>query len=374
MEKNNYKILHFCSYYIGSKVYKELFQRFSKKNIEQIVYVPIRNKKDFNKNKVENIHIKYVKILSIFTRVFYSLKLFLIVLWSFFYFYKKKENISIVHAHTLYADGIPAYIFSRLFRKDLIITLRNTDVNLGFKYFIQYKWLAKLALEYCNEIIFVSYAHKSIFNDYFGYEYDSKINIIPNGLSDDYINNALIKKINHPKNKVGIYVGCSDKNKNIKNALDAFFDATDNNSKFYIVGVEQEEYIRIYGDICNSYIDRVIFFGNLSSIEIMHKMDQASIFIMPSYFETFGLVYLEAISRCLPIIYTQGQGFDGAIQSINIGDKCNPHDIRDISIKIRNVLNMYPNGLIFDGKNIVTTFSWEEIAINYIEKIYKVNA
>ena len=35
---------------------------------------------------------------------------------------------------------------------------------------------------------------------------------------------------------------------------------------------------------------------------------------MPSITETFGLVYGEALSQGLLIIYTKGQGFDGQIK------------------------------------------------------------
>ena len=32
------------------------------------------------------------------------------------------------------------------------------------------------------------------------------------------------------------------------------------------------------------------------------------IYVMPSIIETFGLVYAEAMSQGLPVIYTRGQG------------------------------------------------------------------
>lgn len=35
---------------------------------------------------------------------------------------------------------------------------------------------------------------------------------------------------------------------------------------------------------------------------------------MPSFKETFGLVYAEALSRFIEVIYTKGQGFDGNLK------------------------------------------------------------
>lgn len=36
---------------------------------------------------------------------------------------------------------------------------------------------------------------------------------------------------------------------------------------------------------------------------------------MPSYHETFGLVYIEALTQHLAIVYTKGQGVDGMLDS-----------------------------------------------------------
>lgn len=40
---------------------------------------------------------------------------------------------------------------------------------------------------------------------------------------------------------------------------------------------------------------------------------------MPSHKETFGLVYAEAMSQGLPIIYTKNQGFDGQFPDGYVG-------------------------------------------------------
>ena len=49
-------------------------------------------------------------------------------------------------------------------------------------------------------------------------------------------------------------------------------------------------------------------------------MRSCSVFAMPSIFETFGLVYLEALSQNLPVVYTKGQGIDGMFDNtVGIG-------------------------------------------------------
>ncbi|WP_318460542.1 glycosyltransferase family 4 protein [Photobacterium leiognathi] len=363
------KVLHFCTYYMGSTVYKDLFSKLKNCNIEQLVFVPVRDKKHIDNNRVEGLDISYVYCLSIFTKLFYILKLFILTILSLYKY--KRCDVDYVHAHTLYADGIPAYIYALTFKKRLIITLRNTDVNVGFKFYPHYKWLAKKSLSYCDSIVFISKEHRSIFIEYFGDDFSNKIKVIPNGLTDYYIDNAVSKRSSVPSVDVGLYIGCCDKNKNIKMAIESFFHSTDNKSLFYIVGFSHDDYKNCYGLLDSKYEERVTFWGRKKTEEIVNIIDRSSVFIMVSHYETFGLVYLEAISRCVPVIYTEGQGFDGAVNDFYCGESCNPNDICDISNKITKVLDYYPKGLIFPEKNIVTKFSWNSIANNYIKNIYK---
>ena len=56
---------------------------------------------------------------------------------------------------------------------------------------------------------------------------------------------------------------------------------------------------------------------------------------MPSFPETFGLVYVEAMSQGLPIIYTKGQGIDGYFEDGKVGYPVNTKDSNDIVKKLR---------------------------------------
>ena len=56
---------------------------------------------------------------------------------------------------------------------------------------------------------------------------------------------------------------------------------------------------------------RIRFLGQLAPEAVRDQMRQAQIFCMPSYTETLGLVYLEAMKQGLPIIGRRGIGIDG---------------------------------------------------------------
>ena len=59
---------------------------------------------------------------------------------------------------------------------------------------------------------------------------------------------------------------------------------------------------------------------------------------MPSYTESFGLVYAEAMSQKLPVIYSKGQGFDGQFEEGLVGYHVSPYDVKDIANGILKAL------------------------------------
>ena len=84
---------------------------------------------------------------------------------------------------------------------------------------------------------------------------------------------------------------------------------------------------------------------------------------MPSLAETFGLVYLEALSQNLPVVYTKGQGIDGLFdESVGIG--VNPLSVEDIAEALRTILE---NQELFSNKTIdFEKFRWCHVAEIYL--------
>lgn len=65
-------------------------------------------------------------------------------------------------------------------------------------------------------------------------------------------------------------------------------------------------------------------------------MRSCSVFAMPSIFETFGLVYLEALSQNLPVVYTKGQGIDGMFDN-TVGIGVDPLSVEEIKNAIKMI-------------------------------------
>ena len=86
---------------------------------------------------------------------------------------------------------------------------------------------------------------------------------------------------------------------------------------------------------------------------------------MPSLTETFGLVYVEALSQGLPILYTKGEGVDGFF-SPSYGESCNPRSIQDISEKIEKMLIHYEDYSI-EEEYLRLHFDWDLIGNKYLQ-------
>ena len=92
----------------------------------------------------------------------------------------------------------------------------------------------------------------------------------------------------------------------------------------------------------------------------------ADIFALTSIYETFGLVYAEALSQGLPIIYTRGQGFDGQFPDGYVGYPVEAGDIKSIAEGIKSVIGNY-GALQARTRSAARKFRWDAVAMSYYD-------
>ena len=92
---------------------------------------------------------------------------------------------------------------------------------------------------------------------------------------------------------------------------------------------------------------------------------------MPSRKETFGLVYIEALSQGLPILYSKNDGIDGFYEDGYVGYGAIALDKEDIKRQIIKIYDDYPTLLEnIRNLNFEKDFGWPSIAQKYYT-IYK---
>ena len=83
--------------------------------------------------------------------------------------------------------------------------------------------------------------------------------------------------------------------------------------------------------------------------------------------ETFGLVYVEALSQHLPIIYAKGQGFDGFYPDGYVGYPAEAGNSEDIANKIELLIKNYAAiERNVEALDLYIDFSWSNIAKKYL--------
>jgi len=369
--KKNCRILHITNDYSGSAVYKNLVTEIDRLGIEQIVYSPMRKTALTGKNKIdletENSEIIFSQILSKYSdRIFYRKKIKKIL--KDVEFKKKLSQFDIIHAHTWYSDGGVAYELFKKHKVPYIVTIRNTDLNLFFKYMLHLRNYGIDILRNASRIIFISPIYKKRFFDNikiqkYLFDFKNKCEVIPNGIDDFWITNVESRKTAY-SNPVGLlYVGRFTSNKNVVRLLNAVELLNFNEIRFNlkIVGSGGKEYKKILEQIkTRDYFSYLGAVGDKNELKKIFK--SADLFVMPSKSETFGLVYIEAISQGLPILFAENEGIDGSYE--NIGESVNPLRVKDIARGIEELINNYQK-YQFNTKDIVQNHNWFKIAERY---------
>ena len=87
--------------------------------------------------------------------------------------------------------------------------------------------------------------------------------------------------------------------------------------------------------------DRVTLKGHIDNAQVIDTLSQYNAFIMPTTNETFGMVYIEALSAGIPIIYSEQQGIDGYFDNADIGRVVDPKCATSIHQGILQVMQGY---------------------------------
>ena len=143
----------------------------------------------------------------------------------------------------------------------------------------------------------------------------------------------------------------------------------------HLVGGGGENEERVI-QLVHQFPDCLICHGPIYDKPLLQSIyQQCSVFAMPSKKETFGLVYLEALSQGLRVLYTHGEGIDGLFEK-RVGEAVNPYSEKEIEAALSRLLRQ-PDAYNTLEATDFEPFRWESIAQRYSEIyhhiIYKVN-
>ena len=278
-----------------------------------------------------------------------------VIFSSFSYFFipiLPKEFSLFIHSNgkrVFYTDYPSENLIERILRKCL--------------YFLIYHWEAYLCKN-AKKIFSVSPSIK----DEIIYQYEvnkNKVIIINNALENNVFRkqNYDIKK----RTKNLLYVGKLTYRKNIIDLINIYKLLSDIDAEFklYIMGNCDKQYRKkIQYKIDEYKLNNKIFFYNYTNDSRLNQLyEKCSIFVSTSLLEGFGLVFLEAMSKGLPIISYYNLGMRRVYPIIN---NVNGYLIKPFNHNefVSKILYLYKNNKIYEmmSKNSlkrVDDFSWD---------------
>lgn len=365
------QVLHINSNYLTSKLHENLLDCLEKRNVHSTVFMPIKKETAAN-FLYESKHDVHSPV------AFRNIDKFVFTYKQMKIYEKLKETIRVeeypvIHAHTLFTDGNIAYQLNQEYGIPYVVTVRGyTDINGFFRLRPNLRNIGRKILAKASKIIFLSEVNKDQLLDKYIRDEKLKTNIlkkaevIPNGIDDFYFENeGQPKQLTSKESLSFLQVG---KIMPLKNALGSiegiskYSSKTDRDSKLTLVGeVIDKDYAQRLKEIGG---DMVSLKNPVTPTVLMNIYQEHDIFIMPSFSETFGLVYPEAMSQGLPVIYTKGQGFDGQFEDGHVGYPVVAGDSKDIAKKIELIVGNYEQ-VSRNALEAYKEFNWNILSERY---------
>ena len=135
------------------------------------------------------------------------------------------------------------------------------------------------------------------------------------------------------------------------------------NAELFIAGPKKLPYEELY--------EGVNFLGDLPYAQISEYFNECDIFCMPSRFEAYGLVFIEALVYGLPCIGRNEFAMKEFIQDGYNGYLIDKDDPNELALKMYNLLknSKIKNNVIRNQKEYINQYSWDTVASRIISVI-----
>lgn len=381
------RVLHIINSYGGTEVYKNLITELDKLGVSQTVYVPlsVANRERVGNQlidfRVKDSQIIYSTVLNTLDRFIYESKIAKCVKDV-----EKRvriEDFDIIHAGMVLFDGAIAYKLSKKYNRPYISAIRSTDTLYYEKFFWKRSFFKKVLLnstklvsisphciqEFCGQPSLAE-CRENIVNETL---------IIPNGIDKRFLYDLYRQsRVLSNKQMRIVFVAAYQRRKGIKELIEAIIDLNKEGYKITLDAIgdglpfrdTNADYVSELKKIATTHkeIHLLKFMDKDGIKEFLRKSD---IFAMPSRKETFGLVYIEALSQGLPILYSKNDGIDGFYEDGYVGYGAIALDKEDIKRQIIKIYDDYPTLLEnIRNLNFEKDFGWPSIAQKYYT-IYK---
>lgn len=352
------QVIHISNDYYNSGVYATLHQGFLKNGMDSVFFVPMR----YDEEKRETPHVIEADCFHKFDRFFYMNKQRKI-------YRRLRETLQqskpdILHGYFWFSGGIHCLWAKREFGIPYVITVQNTDVNFIYKKMIHLRPLGWEILRQAERICFVSEAYRDAVLEHMIPEKDreqirEKSRLMAFALNPFWTENANTSAHCAHEGPIRLVtVGVVNKSKNQCGAARAVQLLRNKglDIELTVIGACEDPIV----DKELSTYDHVRRISKIPKEKLIDEYRRADLFLLASFAESFGLVYAEALSQGIPVLYSAGQGFDRQFPEGYVGYRVDPGNPEDIANTVERALKDYPN-LQKNCKDAAARFSQSKI-------------
>jgi len=244
----------------------------------------------------------------------------------------KEKPFDIVHAHMLPRDGHAGMLVAKALGIPFALTVHGTDI---FHYFMPGKtpWTRnQMIAREADALMAVSNLLMSRVAPYRG---EGKISrVVPNG-----VDLSLVPDVTENVPRTVISVGTLKARKCMDRTLEAFAHLADEypDAKLTIVGIGEMEG-QLKSRIAELGLgDRVEMTGGLPHEQVLLRMAKSDLFVLPSWGEGYGIVYIEAMAAGCISVGAIGEGIEDTITDGENGFLVPAGDVDEIERAMRSV-------------------------------------
>jgi len=282
--------------------------------------------------------------------------------WTNLFYRKKSSSVIIGTMHD--------YTFMEANRNPFFYESLYNDWIKRYFYYNFVKYTEKSCLKSLDHLISVSESIKEKLEDSYKID-DKKISVIYNSI---FLKNDL-DKINNKKKReqIILIVGNNLQRKGIVTLFKAFAKLQSKYPNLKILAIGQDINKKYLENLTKDMgIEKKVEFVNTKPNKyILEKMREASLYVMPSLREGFGITFLEAMACETPVIGGSVGGTKELIKNGENGFLVNPEDYNDLADKISIILDddLTRKKFIKNGLETVKSFSVEKM-VDETLKVY----
>ncbi|QLE78512.1 glycosyltransferase family 4 protein [Francisella sp. Scap27] len=280
---------------------------------------------------------------------------------------KQNGKPDLIHVHSAWQSGLVALQIYEKYNIPYILTEHSTA--------FQREMFSQKQLDIISNVF--KYSSKNIavsnaFAKYLSIFFKRKFEYIPNSVNSKFLEK---RNTNNNNNSFDfISIAGLDFKKGFDVLIESFSRAFNNIDDVRLIvggdGVEKNKLQELSKDL--KIADKVVFLGKLSRKETLNRMQNSDAFVLASRYETFGVVFVEALACELPIIATRCGGPESIVNE-DVGylvEKNNVEELANAMLDLYNHKQQWSSKKESIKKYCKNNFSQKVVANKYYQ-VYK---